>query len=411
MLEAMPDAARRRPARAARSAIEGRVSARRRASSCVDSLVRGPVVIGAGARLENAFVGPYTSIGERCLIERCEIENSIVLADAEIRDIPLRIDGSLVGRNVKHRARPTASPRPTASCSATTPKSGFPRPLGDALPDPGRHRHARPGGGGRGARARLARRSRCRTPRPTSPTRRGCVTGSKTFRPDVVVNCAALHQGRRLRERGASEAFAVNGTAVGDRGRCWRARPERGWSTSRPTTSSMAGAATPYREDAATAPLSVYGESKLGASARRSALRARPGGAHELAVRVRAARTSSPPWRACMRGRQAPLRVVDDQVGGPTYTGFLARALLDLVAAGATGVVHYCNASRVSWYELRARDRRRPGTRRPRSTPVTTAEFPRPGAAAGLFGARRAAFRESRRHGRSSLGDSGWQSI
>src|SRR5260370_26081223 len=29
----------------------------------VDSLVRGPVVIGDGARLESAFVGPYTSIG------------------------------------------------------------------------------------------------------------------------------------------------------------------------------------------------------------------------------------------------------------------------------------------------------------------------------------------------------------
>ena len=67
----------------------------------VDSLVRGPVVIGAGARLEHAFVGPYTSIGERCVIARCEIENSIVLADSEIRDIPRRIDGSLVGRNVR----------------------------------------------------------------------------------------------------------------------------------------------------------------------------------------------------------------------------------------------------------------------------------------------------------------------
>ena len=82
------------------SAIEGRVTL---GEDVVlrDSLVRGPVVIGAGARLENAFVGPYTSIGERCRLERCEIENSIVLADSEIRDIPLRIDGSLVGRNVK----------------------------------------------------------------------------------------------------------------------------------------------------------------------------------------------------------------------------------------------------------------------------------------------------------------------
>ncbi|HXO22640.1 MAG TPA: glucose-1-phosphate thymidylyltransferase [Thermoanaerobaculia bacterium] len=82
------------------SRIEGRVEVGA-GVTIVDSLVRGPVVIGDGARLEHAFVGPYTSIGERCVLERCEIENSIVLADSEIKDIPLRIDGSLIGRNVR----------------------------------------------------------------------------------------------------------------------------------------------------------------------------------------------------------------------------------------------------------------------------------------------------------------------
>ncbi len=82
------------------SRIEGRVELGRDVE-IVDSLVRGPVVIGDGARLANAFVGPYTSIGERCRLERCEVENSIILADCEIRDIPLRIDGSLIGRNVR----------------------------------------------------------------------------------------------------------------------------------------------------------------------------------------------------------------------------------------------------------------------------------------------------------------------
>ena len=82
------------------SRIEGRVRLGE-GVELVDSLVRGPVVIGDGARLENAFVGPYTSIGERCTLVCCEVENSIVLADCEIRDIPLRIDGSLIGRNVR----------------------------------------------------------------------------------------------------------------------------------------------------------------------------------------------------------------------------------------------------------------------------------------------------------------------
>jgi glucose-1-phosphate thymidylyltransferase len=82
------------------SRIEGRVTIGANVE-LIDSLVRGPVVIGDGARLESAFVGPYTSIGERCRLVCCEIENSIVLADAAIADIPLRIDGSLIGRNVR----------------------------------------------------------------------------------------------------------------------------------------------------------------------------------------------------------------------------------------------------------------------------------------------------------------------
>jgi glucose-1-phosphate thymidylyltransferase len=82
------------------SRLEGRVELGQ-GVELIDSVVRGPVVIGDGARLEHAFVGPYTSIGERCRLAHCEIENSIVLADSEIRDTPLRIDGSLIGRNVK----------------------------------------------------------------------------------------------------------------------------------------------------------------------------------------------------------------------------------------------------------------------------------------------------------------------
>jgi len=95
----MPDGANRRELGRG-SRIEGRVKLGE-GVVLVDSLVRGPVVIGDGARLENAFVGPYTSIGDRCTLVACEMENSIVLADSEIRDIPLRIDGSLIGRNVR----------------------------------------------------------------------------------------------------------------------------------------------------------------------------------------------------------------------------------------------------------------------------------------------------------------------
>jgi glucose-1-phosphate thymidylyltransferase len=101
VLEGMSPLALKAPAvLGAGTRIEGRVEIGE-GVEIVDSVVRGPVVIGDGARLESAFVGPYTSIGERCTLVCCEIENSIILADSEIRDIPLRIDGSLIGRNVR----------------------------------------------------------------------------------------------------------------------------------------------------------------------------------------------------------------------------------------------------------------------------------------------------------------------
>ncbi len=63
--------------------------------------VRGPAVIGAGATVRDAFVGPYTAIGPDCLIDRCEIENSIVLEASRLERIPVRIADSLIGKNVR----------------------------------------------------------------------------------------------------------------------------------------------------------------------------------------------------------------------------------------------------------------------------------------------------------------------
>jgi dTDP-4-dehydrorhamnose reductase len=77
------------------------------------------------------------------------------------------------------------------------------------------------------------------------------------------------------------------------------------------------------------------------------------------------------------------LRVVADQTGCPTYTPFLAQALLDLAPlaeAGAIGVVHYRNREAVSWYAFAAEIARLwcgPATA-VEVVPVTTAEFPRP---------------------------------
>ncbi|HEY1776734.1 MAG TPA: glucose-1-phosphate thymidylyltransferase [Solirubrobacteraceae bacterium] len=65
------------------------------------STVRGPAIIGSGARLVDAYVGPYTAIGEDCLIESAEVEHSILLAGSELRRLDGRVESSLLGRNVR----------------------------------------------------------------------------------------------------------------------------------------------------------------------------------------------------------------------------------------------------------------------------------------------------------------------
>ena len=62
--------------------------------------MRGPAVIGAGAQLSQAYIGPYTSIGPDVVIRGSEIEHSIVLSGSLIEDLPARMEGSLLGKDV-----------------------------------------------------------------------------------------------------------------------------------------------------------------------------------------------------------------------------------------------------------------------------------------------------------------------
>jgi glucose-1-phosphate thymidylyltransferase len=62
--------------------------------------VRGPAIIGASARLSDCYIGPYTAIGEGCVIKNAEVEHSILLAGATVCDLAGRMESSLLGRNV-----------------------------------------------------------------------------------------------------------------------------------------------------------------------------------------------------------------------------------------------------------------------------------------------------------------------
>lgn len=66
-----------------------------------NSNVRGPAIIGAGSKIVNAYIGPYTSIDKNCRIENSEIEFSIVSCGCLIRNQKIRIESSLLGKDVQ----------------------------------------------------------------------------------------------------------------------------------------------------------------------------------------------------------------------------------------------------------------------------------------------------------------------
>ncbi|MEU0567467.1 glucose-1-phosphate thymidylyltransferase [Nonomuraea sp. NPDC005983] len=65
-----------------------------------NSVLRGPIVIGADSKIISSYVGPFTSIGANCEVENAEIEYSIVLDSSSVRGVS-RIAHSLIGRNVE----------------------------------------------------------------------------------------------------------------------------------------------------------------------------------------------------------------------------------------------------------------------------------------------------------------------
>ena len=81
------------------SRVEGRVVVEEGAR-LERTTVRGPAVIGRNSRITDAYIGPYTAVGEDVTIEKAELEHSIVLSGSSIRDLEYRIEASLIGKNV-----------------------------------------------------------------------------------------------------------------------------------------------------------------------------------------------------------------------------------------------------------------------------------------------------------------------
>jgi len=84
----------------AMSVISGRVVLENGAQ-VINSNVRGPAIIGQGTRIVNAYVGPYTAIANHCEISNAELEFSIISERCVIRNQKVRLEASLLGKDVQ----------------------------------------------------------------------------------------------------------------------------------------------------------------------------------------------------------------------------------------------------------------------------------------------------------------------
>lgn len=93
----------------AESLVDPRVTVEEGAE-IINSVVRGPTIIGRNTRIANSFIGPFTSIYHDVVIEDAELERCIVLEHSSIIGVETRIQDSLIGRHVtikQNKRRPT----------------------------------------------------------------------------------------------------------------------------------------------------------------------------------------------------------------------------------------------------------------------------------------------------------------
>lgn len=201
----------------------------------------------------------------------------------------------------------------------------------------------------------------------------------EAMRPHLVVNLAAAHRVDEL-EREPTAAFHVNAYGAWLVAR-WAAAVGAAvmWIS---TDYVFSGTARrPYQEEDPPGPVNAYGASKA-AGERLVALAnprhyiVRSSGLYGVAgASGKGGNFVEAMLRLAREGR--PLRVVNDQVLGPTATADLAATLVRLARSEAFGLYHITNAGAISWHDFAALIFRLTGTSAA-LTPVSSAEYAAP---------------------------------
>lgn len=196
---------------------------------------------------------------------------------------------------------------------------------------------------------------------------------------DYIINCAAYTMVDRAEEE-QEKSFMVNATAVSHL--LEFAAQQKSVIIHISTDYVFDGYYyLPYLENAATNPLSQYGKSKFEAEKILSA--------YSKSIIIRTS------WLYSERGNnflktilrlseeRNELRVVNDQIGSPTYARDLAKVILDIILycereeTVPAGIYHYTNEGVCSWYDF-ARAIIRHSGKNTRIIPIDTDELQRP---------------------------------
>jgi dTDP-4-dehydrorhamnose reductase len=194
-------------------------------------------------------------------------------------------------------------------------------------------------------------------------------------RPALIINCAAYTNVDGA-ENDPEAAFDVNASGAGNVAAAAQRAGARMIHVSTDYVFDGNGE-RPYRETDEPGPISAYGRSKLAGE-----LRVVEASQDALIVRTAwlygHAGSNFIETMLSLASSGRPLRVVDDQVGAPTNVRDLARAILELFAVGATGVVNATNGGWCTWFEFAREILDRAGYRDIPVEPVTSEEFVRP---------------------------------
>ena len=206
----------------------------------------------------------------------------------------------------------------------------------------------------------------------------------RDLQPALAINCAAYTAVDRA-ESEAERAFAINAAGAG---LLAQVCAKHGVPLIQLSTDYVfdGGKASPYAETDPVAPLGVYGQSKAEGEARVRA--AQP---QHLILRLSWIFSNSHPsfFGTMLRlGAERPeLRVVNDQIGGPTFAGHVAQAIAAMAKRALHGndaiwgTYHYADAPDASWHDFAAAifaAAARHGLKTPKLTAIPTSEYPTP---------------------------------